>query len=157
MNYGKDYESEEAVREFLDWLSLHGAKFPKIDWPRNDTASGIRGAIALDNIASGEYMVEIPGCLMISPPQIFAIPDLGPIFASNQHLLQGDLLLSLFLMHEISKGKDSFWYPYLKILPFVNCLTEWSDEELRQLQVSSSFEKQNCSYIYSSPVRPYDR
>jgi len=138
MNYFVDGNSTEAERiaNFKKWLLDNGAKFPKIDWPRSDTVSGIRGAIALDDITTNEYMLEIPIHLMMSPPQILqGDGELSRALHSSSELLVGDLLLTIYIMHECVKGKDSFYYPYLAILPIPLCTSEWSDEELHLLQV----------------------
>jgi hypothetical protein len=34
----------------------------------------------------------------------------------------------------LSKGEDSFYYPYLKILPEPGSVSKWSDAELDELQ-----------------------
>lgn len=43
--------------------------------------------------------------------------------------------MTVYIMHERRKGEDSFYFPYLNILPDLNNLSEWKDEELAQLQV----------------------
>lgn len=35
---------------FLSWLEAEGASFPSIEWPSSKTESGIRGAIAKEDI-----------------------------------------------------------------------------------------------------------
>ena len=40
---------------FLEWLGFHGARFPSIEWPSNQTDSGIRGAIAKADIGMGSW------------------------------------------------------------------------------------------------------
>ena len=37
-------------------------------------------------------------------------------------------------MHELSKGQESFWYPYLQITEKPDLLIMWSDEQLDELQ-----------------------
>lgn len=130
--------SSKDIR-FLSWLKQHGAMFPKVDWPRSDTDSGIRGAIALDNISSEEHMITIPYQLMIAPPQILEHPTMGAALTENIDLLRGDFLLTVYVMHELRLGESSFYHPFLDILPDPYCIPEWPDHELLQLQVSSFF------------------
>lgn len=133
-------DEDEMVAErgaFITWLLENGAKFDNIDWPSNQTASGIRGAIAREEILSNELMLEIPLRLMMCEVHAFEDEDIG-IFLKDQVSVNGVLLLSLYVMHELRKGRQSFYSPYLKILPQPEPLAEWEDIELDTLQVSSS-------------------
>ena len=64
----------------------------------------------------------------------------------------GDLLLTVYVMHERRKGKDSFYFPYLNILPDLNNLSEWKDEELSLLQVLSSLAATAAVEVASQTV-----
>lgn len=44
---------EEAEQNFIDWLRSNGAKFGGIQWPSHETESGMRGAVARRDIATG--------------------------------------------------------------------------------------------------------
>jgi hypothetical protein len=129
-------EDEDQLRQaFVEWLSANGARYPKIDWPSCNTESGIRGGIAKEAIATGECMIEIPVHLMMSPVAAFADPVVGHILSSVKDLLYGDLMLCVYIMHEMRKGKESFYYPFLKILPEPGNISEWSNDDLMLLQV----------------------
>jgi hypothetical protein len=93
-------------------------------------------------------MLSIPAKLMISPITAFNDPVLGHVFKNNRDILKGhsiinfgvipskgDLLLTMYLSYELSKGKDSFFYPYLNILPVPGSISTWSSKELEELQV----------------------
>jgi hypothetical protein len=137
MDFEDHLSEDEKIATFKKWLHDNGARFPKIDWPRSDTDSGIRGAIALEDIATNEHMLYIPINLMLSPPQILEQDsDIGKAIRESLDTLVGDLLLTVYLMSECVKGKKSFYYPYLAILPIPLCVSEWKDEELHMLQVS---------------------
>ena len=43
--------------------------------------------------------------------------------------------MTVYLMHERLKGEESFYQPYINILPDINNLTEWCDDDLMLLQV----------------------
>ena len=43
-------------------------------------------------------------------------------------------LLIIFIMHEISQGEKSFWYPYLEIINRPDLPFMWSDSELDEFQ-----------------------
>ena len=129
-----DGETEEAdVQEFLAWLTGHGARFPNIRWPSNVGCG--RGAIALEVIKTNDYVLEIPHEVMMTPIHAFEEPSIGRILFENRNVLQGDSLLAVFIMHEVLKGPDSFYYPYLKILPEPQSVCSWSEREVCELQV----------------------
>lgn len=125
----------ERIGRFMQWLRENGATFPKIDFPRNDTPSGIRGAIAIEDIATNEHMLTIPYHVMMAPPQILAHQVLGPILRQASDLLKGDFLMTVYLMHEMRLGEKSFYKPYIDILPIPENVSEWTDRELLELQV----------------------
>ena len=126
---------DEDIARFKQFLTENGAKWPKIDWPSNETESGIRGAVALEDIATNEHMLEIPEHLMMSPPRAYE-SDIGPYLKQNQDIIKpdSDVFLTIFIMSERRKGINSFFYPFLKILPEPGSVAHWSDDELRALQ-----------------------
>jgi hypothetical protein len=129
-------EESVKIRVFLNWLEANGALFPKLSWPRNDTKSGIRGVIALEDIPTNDYsMLQIPVPLMMTPVNAFNDPVYGRTLKAHLYdLLYGDFLLAVYIMIELVKDKNSFYYPYLCILPKTHCLSEWNEEELYLLQ-----------------------
>jgi histone-lysine N-methyltransferase SETD3 len=44
------------------------------------------------------------------------------------------LVLGTFIMHEILKGEDSFWHPYLEIINFSDIPMLWEAHEIEELQ-----------------------
>jgi hypothetical protein len=92
-------------------------------------------------------MLYIPAKLMISPLSAFSDPVMGDLFKNTRDVLRGDpstfslltkssgdFLLTMFLSYEISKGEDSFWYPYLRILPIPGSISYWNTKDLNELQ-----------------------
>jgi hypothetical protein len=89
----KPSPSDEDIAFFKQWLVDNGANFSKVEWPSADTNSGIRGAVALDDIATNEHMVSIPSKLMISPESAFADPVAGEFFKLNLDILRGKYII----------------------------------------------------------------
>ena len=89
--------STEKQLRFLAWLDENGAKFPKLLWP-SETPTGLRGVTALDDISVKETLLEIPIHLMMRPDLAMKDSIIGPILHSNQDLLRGDLLLTVYIM-----------------------------------------------------------
>ena len=81
-------------------------------------------------------MFEIPIKLMITPPLCRECADLKDVYEDNGVVFRGndDLILSLFIMHELLKGDDSFWAPYFRILPHPGSIADWTPAELTELQ-----------------------
>ena len=125
------------IAVFKKWLETNGAKFPKIEWPSLDTTGGVRGATAIESIGTNEVMIEIPGHMMMSPPVAYA-SDIGALLRQNNDILRTDILLSVFIMSERSKGIESFFYPFLRILPEPGTIANWQDKDLLHIQVSDS-------------------
>ena len=141
-------DDDVDINIFKSWLLENGSNFAKVDWPSSKTTSGIRGAVALDTIETDEFMIEIPAKLMISPPNAFD-SDIGEYLLKSKDILyDSDLVVVVFLMHELSKGKNSFYYPYINILPKPATVADWTDEELKTLQVKIICFYYDCSLIF---------
>ena len=128
------HTDDDDVR-FKQWLTENGATWPKIDWPSTATNSGMRGAVATEDIGTDEFLLEIPVQLMMSPLAAYA-SEIGPYLRKNADIVKphSDIFLTIFIMHERRKGTQSFYYPFLKILPEPGSIAHWSDEELQALQ-----------------------
>lgn len=67
----------------------------------------------------------------------FNDPDIGHIFKEHPKIFTKEhddfeqMTLSLFMLHEYQKGKDSFWFPYLNLLPDVEFFCNWPGEDLK--------------------------
>jgi len=79
-------------------------------------------------------LAQIPAPLMMSPVHAFADPVLGRKFSDAQDLLRGDTLLTVYIMSELLKGEQSFYAPYLNILPDPGSIIQWTEEQLHQLE-----------------------
>ncbi|CAM9164316.1 unnamed protein product [Scytosiphon promiscuus] len=123
-----------AEQQFLDWLRRHGAGIDSIDWPSSETGSGIRGAVAKQDIEGGEHMVVIPRDLMMSESHAKADPQFGHVHRLHDRLLGSDNGLAVYVMQEILKGDRSFYRPYLRVLPTPRNLQNWDEEDLLPLQ-----------------------
>ena len=119
--------------QFIDWLKSHGATFPKLIWPALNEA-GVKGGIARETIESDEVMMNIPIQCMITPEAAFADKVVGPILKQHERLLYGDLLLTVYIMHEHLKGDRSFYYPFLRTLPTPDTVTMWPDQMLYRME-----------------------
>lgn len=94
------------------------------------------GIAAKRDIGLNEAYMYIPTKLIICESQILKT-EIAHIVSPLKKLVKKEysaqFLLKFFLMHEISKGKDSFWYPYFKITEKPDLLIIWTEEELGEL------------------------
>ena len=44
------------------------------------------------------------------------------------------MILVLFLTYEVSKGTDSYWFPYLRAMPYVEFSFFWDQKVLDQIE-----------------------
>ena len=145
MNSSNVDDGGDKIDIFKKWLEVNGAKYPKIEWPSLDTTGGVRGAVAIDEIATNEAMIEIPGHIMMSPPVAYA-SEIGTYLRQNRDLLKADMLLTVFIMSERRKGMASFFHPFLQILPEPGTIANWPDADLLQLQVLSAKCRYNITH-----------
>ena len=62
----------------------------------------------------------------------------------------GDLLLTQYLTYELSKGDQSFYYPYIRILPEPGSVSKWSDAELdEQLKHRAERKRSQIKIVYN--------
>lgn len=95
-------------------------------------------------------MLSIPSCLMITPVNALGDSVIGEAMRKSRDILRGmynyhafdclkgcvvgDLLLTMYMSYELSKGRDSFYHPFFQILPEPGSIARWSQSELDELQ-----------------------
>lgn len=133
----------------IKWLQDNGAQLSdKSGWGRaahplkveSDTfedfeVSG-RGLLARNEIQQGGQMLAIPSSVIMT--REVAAKVLGPRVVSPD--LNEYLALALLLMHEKARGSDSFWAPYIELLPTTEDVGQtwtWEEDDLKLLTGSS--------------------
>jgi hypothetical protein len=147
----EEANSLDAVAEFKIWLLENGVKFGNVDWPCYNTASGDRGAVAVEEINPYDTVLQVPMELLLTPVKALADPVIGDTLLRYRNLLRGDLLLAVYVMHERRKGAASFFYPFLRIFPDPPTVAIWSDVELSWFQVRIFSSLTNHENIFFSP------
>ena len=68
-------------------------------------------------------------------------PELGKVIKENPTMFHEDvshdweqLILLIFVLYEYQKGEDSFWWPYLDLMPHVQFFCDWNKEEIVAVQ-----------------------
>lgn len=96
------------------------------------------GAVARDSIDEDEELFSIPTNLVLS----VANSTLDSKVKKDLEPLEDWAALVIVLIYEDGKGDESWWSPYLSILPWeLDTLIFWSEEELSELQGSTVLQK----------------
>ncbi|XP_066283087.1 SET domain-containing protein 4-like [Branchiostoma lanceolatum] len=100
--------------ELMRWLRKNGFRETHLvltDFP--DTG---RGVMTTRNLKEGDCIVSLPENLLITTTTVVN-SHLGQYIKNWKPHLTPKQVLSLYLIAEKFRGKDSFWYPYLQTLP----------------------------------------
>lgn len=81
-------------------------------------------------------MIQIPRSLMMSESHAKDDSDLGHVHRRSPRVLDKDNGLAIYIMQEVLKGDQSFYWPYLRVLPTPHNLRHWDGESLLLLQDS---------------------
>eukprot|EP00762_Andalucia_godoyi_P005152 ANDGO_04007.mRNA.1 [Fructose-bisphosphate aldolase]-lysine N-methyltransferase len=133
--------SNEKVAAFLSWLSENGVdtshftikKIPEF---------GL-GVVATKAIPAKENVLKVPFSVMLTSQSCF-LSNIGYVLKSEEKIKSAeDVVLSICLVYQASKP-DSFWRPYLDLLPEDRSLVTLVDNEvLRELDGTSLFTALN--------------
>ncbi|UJR23556.1 hypothetical protein I4U23_026544 [Adineta vaga] len=111
--------NEERLGLFENWLHTHNVLYDNVETRFVELYNGF----ALYSTSSEKLPnIQIPICLLMSAESArnsstFVLPTTDILERSEDHIDQETLILSLFLLHERSKGIQSHWYPYIQLLP----------------------------------------
>jgi hypothetical protein len=132
-SFDDDGDDEDAkVGRFVAWIKEHGGI---VDAVKVSTISGYRGVVAARDLKHGDFGMTIPEKLFISLVSVLEDATLGPIYTANLDLFTDDyLILSVFLVYHMQLQNESFYFPYLSILPEPETIENWTNDELSALQ-----------------------
>nr|ADX78230.1 CIA6 [Chlamydomonas reinhardtii] len=134
-----------ADPELLAWCRKHGVEFGGIQAAYVD--EGWRGVVATRDLAPGDTVLRVPGRLLMTTRSARADPALAaalsrlaaspdPDDVAAAAALTPHQLLATHLLHEVSKGPESFWHPYLQQLPrSYTSLAHFSADDAAALQL----------------------
>lgn len=124
--------SNNDLQDFHKWFVKNGGIVNGLDI-YNFPDMG-RGLIAIKNISRGEKVLFIPKKLILSSNLVKTSSDLIHRKLFESFPQDNELMIALVLLEKI-RGKDSFWSPYIKVLPkHVPNLAQYDREELELLQ-----------------------
>eukprot|EP01102_Stenamoeba_stenopodia_P008439 TRINITY_DN2426_c0_g1_i2.p1 TRINITY_DN2426_c0_g1~~TRINITY_DN2426_c0_g1_i2.p1 ORF type:complete len:419 (+),score=87.50 TRINITY_DN2426_c0_g1_i2:64-1320(+) len=122
---------DPVVAEFQRWMVTN--RYPRTKLALTVFEKTGRGLVATEDIHKGEVLVAIPKRFLLNTQSALE-SDIGHIIKKHNelHPLQ---TLSLHILRERQKQRDSFWFPYFRMLPeSFNTTALFLDSELPHLQ-----------------------
>eukprot|EP00897_Mesotaenium_endlicherianum_P004547 jgi/Mesen1/411/ME000100S10641 len=155
-------ELSARLNKFHQWMEENGAEFRGCQVAAAPSIEGEAGD-GLGVFANEKTVMVVPLRLAICTATIVRDPHLGPLYA--QLLQEGQVadervLLMLFLLVERARGPDSFWAPYMALLPArVGTPLAYSESQLQALRGTALHagtlgKKKALARVFENSVRP---
>ncbi|XP_078429596.1 rubisco methyltransferase family protein [Wolffia australiana] len=110
------------------WAKEKGVSAPAVELATVEEGLGL---VAKKDLSRNELVLEVPKRVWISSDAVAADPEMRRFCGG----LRPWVSLALFILRERAKGAESFWKPYLDILPAsTDSPLFWSEEQLSELQ-----------------------
>ena len=129
-------EHTRKCEVFIEWCRSNGVKWPKVEYP-SYFEGGLVGVKAIEPIEHREAFMSIPYKMLMTVDAAQKHPVIGKIIEENPQLFSEDekgdweqLTLSLYLIFEYQKGEDSFWKPYIDLMPDVTFFCHYPEEDI---------------------------
>lgn len=113
---------------------------PKLEYPAY-FENGLVGVKCKEDIQHREAFLFVPNKMLFSVEKVSEHEILGPIVEAHPDLFDIDeeddansMVLTLGLIYEITLGKKSYWYPYLRMMPDVAFTSSWRQDEIEMCQ-----------------------
>lgn len=136
-------KSDPKTKDFLKWAQENGVIMSKvsrcliillqIDFPAI-FGSCLQGVICTEKIKSNEAFIFVPNKLIITIERA-KFSELSYVFKAHESVFKGDynsdfLALLIFVMHEVTKGIESFWHPYFNMIDAGTMFPYWPQKVL---------------------------
>ena len=126
---------------------------PKLEYPAY-FEGGLLGVKVKESINHREAYMYVPFKMLMSIDKAKSHPVVGKIikenpecFSKSQNQDWEQLTLALFIFYEMTLGKQSYWYPYLRLMPDVEFTSSWSEEEMSAIQDKQLSEHLNDYHV----------
>eukprot|EP00753_Platysulcus_tardus_P012604 PLAT3482.1.p2 GENE.PLAT3482.1~~PLAT3482.1.p2 ORF type:complete len:471 (-),score=287.29 PLAT3482.1:289-1701(-) len=134
--------NESPLDRFTMWLHTHGTVFNNVEL-RMEEESGFPRFYATGELKRGESPVELPVAVAMTAETAAESPVGALVATMNEAGLGQSHAVMLQLLYERFYNKDSFWAPYLDLLPsrlsnIYDMTEEEQDEVLEGTHVSAS-------------------
>ena len=130
-------DGPDADADFWRWASSRGVVAVRCE--SRDVAEGWRGIVATEVIERDAVVLRVPGALLMSARSMNEDTQLCDAFRAYDSSAGAGLTpadkLTVHLLREASKGRDSRWHTYISRLPRAyNLLCVWTRRERAMLQ-----------------------
>jgi len=89
---------------------------------------------AAKDIGINEAYLYVPTKLMICETRVRQ-SDIGHVIEEQKSFFDDEhKIIMFFIVHEMSKGKDSLWHPCFQISEKPDLPAFWEDDELQEMQ-----------------------
>ena len=116
---------------FADWCNKNGIKYPGQEYPAI-FGDGLVGVKTNQPIKHRQAFIYVPFKCLVTLEKVRTHPQLGQIILENEDWFDENKgeegatnTFLLFLLHETQKGHDSFWKPWLDVMPQVTQFHDW--------------------------------
>lgn len=113
---------------------------PKLEYPAY-FANGLLGVGVKKDIEHREAFLAVPNKLLMSLKKARADKVVGTLLEAHPEAFAEDenddweqFILCLFIFYEMTKGRDGYWYPYLRLMPDVEFTSSWSAADIDMFQ-----------------------
>ncbi|XP_073044699.1 protein SET DOMAIN GROUP 40 [Primulina eburnea] len=144
-------ENEANLKSFLEWaasLGISDSPDPHSPSPSclghslsvsHFPQAGGRGFAAVRDIKKGELVLRVPKAALLTSDALISKEYNLSASLDKYPLLSSTQILSIALLHEVSKGRSSWWYPYIKQLPrSYDLLFNFNQFEVEALQIDDA-------------------
>ncbi|MCJ1399219.1 hypothetical protein MMC11_002421 [Xylographa trunciseda] len=107
------------IQEIVNWLQLGGGFIhPAVEIVHSDDATGYSLRVRKDhNVPEGSRIISCPRSLTISVLSMGGAENLWPEEFMSFFTQFPEVLTRFFLMEQFLIAEDSFWHPYIRMLP----------------------------------------
>ncbi|GKE65972.1 hypothetical protein Tco_1520133, partial [Tanacetum coccineum] len=117
---------EEATAKFLRWATTLGI------------SDSTRGLCAARDVDKGELILKVPKSALMTSQSLMS-NDHTLSLSLSKIFLSPTQILTVALLNEVSKGKRSWWYPYLTQFPTnYDVLASFDEFEIQALQLDDA-------------------
>jgi len=114
-------------------------RHPGVDYPVAFGREGqLVGMAARKDLSPMTAFLYVPYKLIITEASVMRSPIAHIVLKHpevfKQHYDSEYLMLATFILHELLKGEESFWFPYLEIINFSDIPMLWTADEIDELQ-----------------------
>ena len=135
-------ETQDSCTMFNEWCQQEGVYMPKCEFPAH-FEHGLRGVKCIEDIQHREAYLYVPYKMIMNVHKTSQHEVLGPIIEENPDCFDDycqtfcdQMILTLRVLYEMTLGKKSYWYPYIRQLDMeeVDLTRRWSEQELEMAQ-----------------------